>query len=64
MKIFLERENKNVELDFEGKASDLLKQLGLNVEEVIISQNKTIVTEDANLSNSDEVALLSVISGG
>ncbi len=64
MKVFLERQEKNLELEFEGSAADLLKELGLNAEEVLIVKNGKLVSKDAHLSGGDEVKLLSVVSGG
>ncbi|RMF05907.1 hypothetical protein D6764_03630 [Candidatus Woesearchaeota archaeon] len=64
MRVFIERQSKWLDLDFSGPAIDLVKKLNLNIEEVIISRNNEIVTEDTVLSNGDTVKLLSVLSGG
>ncbi|KHO46113.1 MAG: hypothetical protein QS98_C0005G0060 [archaeon GW2011_AR3] len=64
MKIFLERQNQKISRKFNGKALDLIKQLRLNPEEILIVKNSSLVTEDEPLSDSDEVKILSVISGG
>lgn len=63
MKIFIEKENKHIELKAKD-GFDLLKQLNINESEVlIIKNNKVVLTEDT-LEESDEIKLLSVISGG
>ena len=64
MRIWLEKDDKNLDRKFSGRGVLLLKELGLYNEEVIISRNGEIVHDDAELSDSDEIKLLSVISGG
>ena len=64
MKVFIESDNKTVDLEFEGKASDLLKKLEINSETVLVSVGGELVTEEEKLKDSDDVKLLSVISGG
>jgi sulfur carrier protein ThiS len=64
MRVFIERENKRMTLAFIGTGKELLATLKINPETVLIVKNKTVVTEDENLSNTDELDILSVISGG
>lgn len=64
MKIWIERENKTIEKSFSGRGADLLKELNLYNEEVVISKNGEVVSENEELADSDEIKLLSVISGG
>ena len=64
MKIFIERTQQSTEKTFEGRAIDLIKLLGMNVEELLIIKNSELVTENEDLTDTDEIKLLSVISGG
>ncbi len=64
MKIFIERENSKKNLRFNGTVSKLLQQLKLNPSTVLVARNNTLVTESDGLIDSDEVKILSVISGG
>lgn len=64
MKIFIERQNKHMSLQFSGKVSKLLQQLKLAPSAVLVARNNVLVTEHDSLSNKDEVKILSVISGG
>lgn len=64
MKIFVERENKSKQIKFNGKVSQLLQQLKLNPTTVLVSRNNNLVTESDVLKDTDEVKILSVISGG
>lgn len=64
MKLFVERENFTKQLRFSGTVSKLLRQLKLNPATVLVSRNNNLVTEDDVLKDSDEVKILSVISGG
>ena len=43
---------------------DLLRKINVNKETVLIVKNNTLVTEDSELKNNDNIKLLSVISGG
>ena len=64
MKIFYEQQNKTQELNFEGSMSKLLELLKINPEEVLTVKNDELVTPDEELVDSDEIKILSVISGG
>ena len=64
MHIFIERENLTKNLKFNGKVSKLLETLKLNPSAVLIAKNNSLVTEDDELNDKDEVKILSVISGG
>ena len=66
MKLFIEKENKTLELAMERKKSikELLKEQGISLESVILIKNNEIVLEDEEVSNSDTLKLLSVVSGG
>ncbi|MBS3064518.1 MAG: MoaD/ThiS family protein [DPANN group archaeon] len=62
-KVFIERENKHVEVTA-SSVKEILQKLKINPEVVIISKNNELVTEDSKVSEKDEIKLLSVISGG
>jgi len=64
MKIFIEKEQKNEIIFFEGKAKDLLKKLKIDVNTVLVVQNGELITEDDIIKDKDEIKILSVISGG
>jgi len=63
LKVFLERENKNLEVEA-NTMKDLFSKLNVNPETVIISRNNELVVDDVELKEDDEIKLLSVISGG
>ena len=64
--VFIDRENKNENLELENNSSvaDLLKKLSINPVTVIISRGNELILEDEKLRNNDEIRILSVISGG
>jgi len=65
MKVFIEKENKLLELDEKQISGDqLLKKLKINPSEVLIIRNGEVILSEENLNNSDEIKILSVISGG
>jgi thiamine biosynthesis protein ThiS len=64
MKIFNEREQSTEEINFSGTVEALLKQLDINPEAVIVVRNSEVIMTDENISNSDKIELLSVVSGG
>ena len=63
LKVFIERENKNIEVEARD-VKELMKKLNLNPETVLISRNNELITDDIDLEDNDEIKFLSVISGG
>ncbi len=66
LKVFIDRENKNVNLglDKDSIVADLLKKLDINPVTVIVSRNNELILEDERLNDKDEIKILSVVSGG
>jgi sulfur carrier protein len=64
MKIFIEKTNQEKQIRFKGTASALLKELNINPETILIVKNNEVITEDEQLSDKDDIKLLSIISGG
>jgi len=64
MKIFIERTQEHLEKNFSGSVKELLDELNTNSQEVLIIKNGELVTEDEDLTDLDEIKLLSIISGG
>jgi len=64
--VFIDRENKNAEVELGGSSSvsDLLNKLKINPVTVIVSRNNELILEDEKLNDKDEIKILSVISGG
>ena len=63
MRVYIERQAKTVEVDA-TTGTNLLKQLGINPAEVLLIQNDEVVLPEIELSDSDEIKILSVVSGG
>ncbi len=64
MKVFIEREDKETEIEFKGSIAEILKKLNVNSEEIIIVKNGEVVTEEEQATNEDKIEFLSVVSGG
>lgn len=64
MKVFIEKNNVTHNIIFSGTGKDLCKLLSIPIETIIIVRNNSIITEDAQLDDSDDIELLSVVSGG
>jgi len=64
MKVFIEKQNKNMELKFSGTVKELLEKISVNPEAVLVVRQKELLTLDRDVDNKDELRLLSVISGG
>jgi len=64
MHILIERPKKELDKEFEGTVKELLEELGINIETVIIARNNELVTEDEQLKDSDDIRIMSVVSGG
>jgi len=64
MNVFLEREEKNITITFEGTVESLLAKLNINAETVLVVRDDKLLTSDRKVGGNDEVKILSVISGG
>jgi len=64
MKVFIEKDKKEIDFSFSGSALDLLSQLDVNKETVLVIRNSELITLDEKLVDSDTVKILSVVSGG
>lgn len=60
----MERNNENIEMNFEGKIEILLNKLKIIEDEVVLIKNDEIVTSNDEIKNNDELKILSVVSGG
>ena len=63
VKVFIEKENKKINV----KAKDIdeiIRKLNISKEEVIIVKNNKLTPRNEKLKDSDEIKFLSVISGG
>ena len=66
MKVFLERSNENITISIDGKKSlkEVLFDLKISIESVILIKNNEICLEDEFVCDSDNIKILSVVSGG
>ena len=66
VRVKLVREEKDVELAFEGKArvKDLIHRLGYTVEDVVVLKNGEPLVEDEVLEENSEYVVMPVASGG
>lgn len=63
LSVFLERENKQLEVEA-NSIKEILDKLNVNKEAVIIVINNELSTEDSKIKDKDDIKFLSVISGG
>ena len=63
MNVFIERENKHLELEAKN-GSELLKTLEINPSTVLIIRNDEVVLPEVELDEKDTIQILSVVSGG
>jgi sulfur carrier protein ThiS len=65
MNVFIEKSNKTISVrKAYKKASDLVKELGINPDSIIIIRNNAVILSEDPLSAKDDIQLLSVVSGG
>lgn len=64
MNVYIESENKKIEVKEMSSVKQLLKHLKINPETVIITKNGELATDDTRLYNKDRIKILSVVSGG
>ncbi len=66
IKVYLERDEKTVEIDASKAKSveDLLNFLKINPITVIVTKNDEVVVETESISSKDQIKIISVVSGG
>lgn len=64
VKVYLEREDKTIDIEFSGKLKDLIKQLNIPFEAIVATRDGEVLTEEDKIDFEDSIELLSVISGG
>jgi sulfur carrier protein ThiS len=64
VKVRIEKDDRNLEMEFAGSVEELMKKLSVNPEAVLVVKNGEVVTEDAELDDNDDVEFVSVVSGG
>ena len=64
MKIYIEKDNKHVELGKSCTGKELLEELSISESTVLLVKNGEAVLADELLAETDEIKILSVISGG
>ena len=63
MEIYIEKADEIVEHS-PCIAGELLKDLGINPDTVLVAKNDEVVLLDEELSETDKIKILSVVSGG
>ncbi len=63
MEIYIEKTNETVG-HTPCTAGELLKDLGINPDTVLVAKNDEVVLLDEDLSETDKIKILSVVSGG
>jgi len=64
MNIYIEKEQKRLALEKACTAQELLARLNINPDTVLVVKNDEVVLPEENLSEADDIKILSVVSGG
>ncbi len=64
MKVFIERTNKTRKISFNGSVKELLMHLDVSPVTALVIKNNELVTEKDRVKDTDEIKILSVVSGG
>ena len=64
MDVYIEKTDKKIKLKAECSGKELLDRLEINPQSVILVKKDEIVLEDELCKDSDDIKILSVISGG
>ncbi|MBT3865732.1 hypothetical protein HOF78_01365 [Candidatus Woesearchaeota archaeon] len=66
MKVFLERDEKTIEISLKNinNIEDLLKHLNINPVTVVVTKNNEVSTEQEKITSKDNIKIISVVSGG
>ncbi len=63
IKVYVEKTDEYKEVSLKS-LKEIMKELKINPTTIIITKNNELVTEEAKISEKDEIKFLSVISGG
>ena len=58
IKVFLDKESKNLEIPKDQNIESLLKKLGINPQTVIVMRNGEVVTEQDTLQEKDSLKIV------
>jgi len=65
VKVFLERENKAIEVFLEeGSVKELIKKLGLQKNRFVLVKGDEVLLEEDELNEGDFIRVIDVVSGG
>lgn len=62
--IIISGEEKEIPFVKGDSVSDILEKAEINSETVIVKKNDTIIPDDEELSDGDEIVVLKIVSGG
>ncbi len=63
VKVYNEKEDKSFEVK-SGTLKEIAKQIGVNLNEFIVTVNDELSVDDRKIKKGDNVKFLSVVSGG
>ena len=64
MQVYIERSDEHHDIDFSGTGEELCERMQVNPQTVLILKDGELVTEDVDVSDAEEVKLITVVSGG
>jgi thiamine biosynthesis protein ThiS len=64
MKLYIQKTQEHKTIKYAGTVLELLQKLKINPETVIVTSNGILVIEEDKLSDTDDVEILQVVSGG
>ena len=64
MKIFFEKDNTVKNTKYNGTVAGLLEKLKINIEDVIIVRDNTVILGDEKINDKESINILNVMSGG
>ena len=66
IKVYLERDEKTLEIESKGikTISDLLLKLKINPITVVVTKNNEVSIEQTKITSKDIIKIISVVSGG
>lgn len=64
MNVYIERSNEHKTLAFTGTAEQLCEELKVNPQTALIVKDGELITEDVDVTDAQEIKLITVVSGG
>jgi sulfur carrier protein ThiS len=64
MQLYIQKDRARISFKYTGTVKNLLERINVNPQNVMVTVNGKMSTEDAKIADTDNVEILQVVSGG